>query len=258
MVGTLTVPNEEDEKSLVLILHGMSGNRKGAHIKGTSKALFEYAADIFAKRGVASLSISTGGRGGSEGKFVDMTLERRIREAVKAIEWISKQDWLQIEKISILGHSQGSLVAVSAATRLARSQPIASIILWAPQTNALSTYRRSMGEAVYQKGLNAKPDEVVSWIGATGKLRAFKRDFFRGLSNIDTLSEIEEYKGRLLIVTGSRDRWSTSTNAQAFKHRHNGTNSQIELDVGHRMGAAFGEPAVESVVNETLQWILSD
>lgn len=255
IVGTLTLPDHQQNVPVILILPGMSGDRYGPPIKGTTKGLFQYVATGMAARGFASLSISPRGRGGSTGSYEDMTLERRIDEAVAAIEWIADQPTFSSKNISILGHSQGSLIAISAAIKNAKNHPVHSIILWAPQSNALSIYRRSMGEDVYQRGLNAKPDEVVSWFGSGGKRRAFKRGFFTGLKEIRTLDDIELYMGDLFIVTGERDRWSTYNSAQVFKHRHRGVTEIIELDVGHRMGAAIGISATTNVVNSTLEWL---
>lgn len=41
-----------------------------------------------------------------------------------------------------------------------------------------------MGLATYNEGLNAKPEEVIRWRGVGGAIRAFKADFFRGLSKL--------------------------------------------------------------------------
>lgn len=239
----------------MLILHGMSGNRHGGRIRGTNRTLFGQVAQIFAGGGIASLRISTGGRGGSEGAFHDMTLERRVQEALRAIEWISEQRRFDPGQINILGHSQGSIIATSTAARMSGLGTIKSVVLWAPQSNALVTYRRSMGEAIYQKGLKAAPDEVVQWHGTSNTTRAFKRGFFENLANFHTLDDVEEHRGRLLVVTGKRDRWSTRSDAQGFKDRHRGETKLSEFDVGHRMGASTDLLAVTAVAQGTLDWL---
>lgn len=254
VVGTLTEPVTPGPFPIVLILHGMGGDRQGPVIRGTGETLFGGVARIWARRGVASLRISTGGRGGSEGDFVDMTLDRRVEEALGAIKWIVGQRRFDGARISILGHSQGTLIAASAAKRLAATIPMKSVVLWAPQESALPVYKRSMGLGVYEKGIAAKPDEVVGWIGAGGQVRAFKRGFFAGLADFDAVADIAAYGGPTLVVTGDRDQWSPPWRARAFEE----SGAVImTFDVGHRMGADMGIDAVHELAEATLNWLVT-
>lgn len=255
IAGTLTVPDGVATPPIVLILHGMGGNRHGPRIRGSSQTLFGRTAHILAMKGIASLRISTGGRGGSEGAFVDMTLQRRIKEAIKAIDWIVHQEEFKASDIFILGHSQGAAIAVSSAAHEGLARQVKAVVLWAPQSNVLNAYRRIMGETIYQKGINAKPDEIVRWRGAGGVTRAFKREFFRGLAEVKPLDDVGKLDGRLLIVTGKRDRWSTTTAARVFDDRHHGKTTFLEFDVGHRMGAQAGASAVDQLVRATTEWL---
>ena len=84
VVGTLAAPAGPGPVPIVLMLHGMGGARDGSRVRGSDLRLFAELAAQFARRGVASLRISTGGRGGSEGAFVDLTLARRLDEALAA------------------------------------------------------------------------------------------------------------------------------------------------------------------------------
>ncbi len=258
VVGTLTVPNGITSPPIVLILHGMGGDRHGPRIRRVGDTLFERTARVLAGSGFASLRISTGGRGGSEGSFLDMTLERRIQEALGAIDWIADQGRFDRTKISVLGHSQGTLIAITAAARAVLPAGINAVVLWAPQTNALDTYRGSMGAAIYRKGLAAGPDEIVQWRGIGGTTRAFRRDFFRGLAELDTLADVENFDGRLLVVTGNRDAWSTYGAAQVLSAHHPGETTYLQFDVGHRMGGQIGAAAVEAVAKGTVLWLLGD
>lgn len=255
IVGTLTQPTLPGPHPIVLILHGGGGNRSGPTIRGTSVPLFRAIARDWASHGVASLSISTGGRGGSEGNYVDMTFERRVGEALAAIKWIAAQPEFDKDRISLLGHSQGTLIAASAARRLVAQIPVQSVVLWAPLSNALEVYKRSMGLATYEKGLSAAPDEIITWhIG--GQMRAFKRAFFTGLRDFDAVADIGAYNGATLLITGRRDRWSPSWRAAKFKDS-GAPCTFLEFDIGHRMGADIGATAVDAVAQATLSWLQS-
>ena len=172
-----------------------------------------------------------------------------------AVKWILGQTDLNREQINILGHSQGTIIAASAAHTLENFHPIRSVILWAPQANPLSIYRSAMGLATLERGLNAGPGEIVSWRGAGGRMRAFKSGFFRGLKSEHPLQNIAEFNGRLLVVTGRKDRWSTGESAQAFLKAHTGDHSSIEFDVGHQMGAKAGYEKTDVVVAHTFEWL---
>lgn len=256
ILGALVTPEGTGPFPIVLILHGMSGYRNGPPVHGTPSGLLEYSAQVFARHRIASLRISTGGRGGSEGDYRDMTLERRIGEAMQAVNWISGQAQLDKNRISILGHSQGATVAMSAARRLEQETRIASLALWAPQPFVLSAYRGVMGETVYQKGLHAAPGEVVGWRDASGRQRAFRSGFFKGLANIDSLSDVANYAGPILVVTGKKDHWARLSKVRILGQHHKGNTAFLDFDVGHRMGASSGPDAVDLIAEETVRWIL--
>lgn len=254
--GTLVRPFAAVKPPIVLILHGMSGNRHGPRIKGTGHTLFAKTASLLGKKGVASLRISTGGRGGSEGSFLDMTLHRRVQEAVGAIEWISRQGGFDLGQLIILGHSQGSLIAAAVAKELQSKIPVKAVVLWAPQANALSTYRRSMGTKTLEKGLSATQNDVVSWRGASGRIRAFRTGFFQSLADFDAVQDINQFPGPVLIVTGLMDRMSPPWRAQAFANASDGITFK-EFRVAHRMGASFGVNEVREVTEYSLRWMVS-
>lgn len=257
IVGVLTKPAAEPV-AVVLILHGMSGNRDGPQIRGDARGLFERAAQLWAENGVASLRISTGGRGGSEGSFEDMTFTRRTGEAAAALDWLSGQADLRADNVVVLGHSQGAIIAAALAKRLNSERRIRSVVMWAPNVDPLTVYRGVMGEAAYQRGLNAGPDETVAWRGAGGTQRRFRSGFFRDLSKFDTSRDIAGFSGELLVVTGSRDRISPTWRARKLRNHHPDGISLVELDVGHRMGASQGLADAEMVAGHTLDWLLAE
>lgn len=255
VVGTLTAPVSIRKPPIVVILHGMSGNRHGSRIIGSDKAAFQEMAETWARNGVASLRFSTRGRGGSEGDFLNMTLERRVQETIKAVEWIAEQDAFDLSKISLLGHSQGTYVAASAATKVPDSIAVNCVVLWAPQADALVAYRRAMGRDALRQGLNAKFGEVVQWRGAGGRVRSFRSGFFKSLSDFNTVADIRKFDGRVLVVTGRRDRWSPTWRARVFDGASENL-TFMEFDVGHRMGADLGITEYREVSQATFDWIV--
>ncbi|MEW7007242.1 alpha/beta hydrolase family protein [Lentilitoribacter sp. EG35] len=253
LVGTLVLPTNIKKPPIVLILSGMSGLRNGPPIRGMNSAVFEVLSHTWAMKGIASLRVSTRGRGGSEGDFRNMTLERRTDEALEAVDWIVAQDTFDASSISVLGHSQGALIAASVAKRNDIC-PLKSVILWAPQIDALRTYRRAMGDTIFQQGLSAKPREVVKWRSASGKVRAFRSDFYKTLSNFHAGEDLKNFPGRVLIVTGQRDHTSPTGSAKVFNSFVRNL-TFMEFDVGHRMGASLGLQEFNEVSEATLNWL---
>lgn len=255
IVGTLLLPHGDEPAPVALVLHGASGLRQGPMIRDGGGGLFIRTAEILAERGIASLSISTRGRGGSDGEFHDLTFERRIEEARRAIDWLGDQPTIDPERIFLIGHSQGTIIATAVAGRLETTRKISAVVLWAPNMDPLRNYQNVMGVDVFEQGLNAKPGEIVRWRGAGGTQRAFRAGFFKGLLSIEPLQEIAAYGGPLLVVTGTRDRMSPPAAARVIARHHEGEHNFVEFDVGHRMGAAMGLGLVDTLVANTADWL---
>ncbi|WP_234122552.1 alpha/beta hydrolase family protein [Clostridium hydrogenum] len=103
LVGTLEKPElREGEKCpLVIIMHGFTGNRnEPMHLSIAQELL---------KNGIASVRFDFNGHGESDGLFEDMTVMNEIEDAREILRYAKKLDFVQ--NISILGHSQGGVVA---------------------------------------------------------------------------------------------------------------------------------------------------
>lgn len=254
VVGTLVMPSNIQKPPIILILSGMSGVRNGPPIRDAHQSVFEMASYEWAKRGMASLRISTRGREGSDGDFLDMTLEKRTEEALRAVDWIIAQERFDISSIYLLGHSQGTLIAAAAVKKASNMRKFKSVVLWAPQIDAQRTYKRAMGETIFQQGLNAKSGEIVTWRGSGGKLRAFRSGFFKTLADFHAGEDLKDFSGRVLIITGKRDRTSPTASAKAFSNFVKNL-TFMEFDVGHRMGAELGRQEYNKVSEATLNWL---
>lgn len=86
---------------LVILCHGFSGN--------SNEKIMKTLADDIVKEGMAVLRFDFNGHGKSEGEFKDMTVPNEIEDLMKVISWAQNQPW--VESISLVGHSQGGVVA---------------------------------------------------------------------------------------------------------------------------------------------------
>ena len=106
---------------MVMILHGLTGNKNEEHIKAL--------ADALEARGVASIRFDFNGHGESEGDFVNMTIPNEVEDAKKVYDYVKGLDY--VDSVSVVGHSQGGLVTGLLAGELGADK-IHSIALLAP------------------------------------------------------------------------------------------------------------------------------
>lgn len=101
--GTFTKPTAS-KFNLVILMHGFTSNR-GVE---PDQLLYQLA-EILAKRGLATLRFDFNGHGQSDGKFEDMTVLNEIGDGKAILDYA--RNISGVEKIYLLGHSQGGVVA---------------------------------------------------------------------------------------------------------------------------------------------------
>ena len=113
---------QEGEKCpVVVICHGFMGNK--------NEPLLSAIAENLVELGIGAIRCDFNGHGQSEGEFVDMTVLNEIDDALAVIDYVRRMP--QTDGISILGHSQGGVVAAMTAGQLGGSV-LKSAVLMAP------------------------------------------------------------------------------------------------------------------------------
>ncbi|PQP82251.1 alpha/beta hydrolase [Paenibacillus sp. PCH8] len=131
LTGILTLPKKDTEKAklgLVLFIHG-DGPIDATHSEGY-KPLWERLASI----GYASLSLDKRGIGGSEGNWLDQSIDDRVVEAQQAVAWAKQQPMIDGSRIGVWGASQAGWVI----PKLAGKENLAFSILVSPAINWLN------------------------------------------------------------------------------------------------------------------------
>ncbi|MDR0268658.1 CocE/NonD family hydrolase [Paenibacillus sp.] len=129
LTGTLVLPkNYTGKLGLVLFIHG-DGSIDASHDDGY-KPLWERLASI----GYASLSLNKRGINGSEGNWLDQSIDDRVEEARQAIAWAKEQPMIDEKQIGAWGASQAGWVI----PKLAKKEPLAFSLLLSPAINWLS------------------------------------------------------------------------------------------------------------------------
>ena len=113
--------NPGEKCRMVMILHGLTGNKNETHITAI--------ADALEARGIASIRFDFNGHGESDGDFVNMTVPSEIEDAKRVYEYVKSLDY--VDSVSVIGHSQGAVVTGMLAGELGADK-IHSIVLLAP------------------------------------------------------------------------------------------------------------------------------
>ncbi|MGQ8872260.1 alpha/beta hydrolase family protein [Paenibacillus sp. TSA_86.1] len=130
LTGILTLPKKntgEEKLGLVLFIHG-DGPIDATHSEGY-RPLWERLVSL----GYVSLSLDKRGIGGSEGNWLDQSIDDRVVEAQQAIAWAKQQPMIDGSRIGVWGASQAGWVI----PKLADKEQLAFSILVSPAINWL-------------------------------------------------------------------------------------------------------------------------
>lgn len=109
LTGTLTRPQVKREVPAVILVTGSGPQDRNASVFGHKP--FLVISDYLTRRGIAVLRYDERGVGDSEGKFAGATTFDFADDAAAAIDFLSKQDGVDDERIGVVGHSEGGAVA---------------------------------------------------------------------------------------------------------------------------------------------------
>lgn len=124
LVCTLQTPKDINDYPLVIIYHGLNIDK--------DMLLLTKIADKLEEENIASLRCDFNGQGKSYGAFEDMTIVNELRDAKRVYEYA--QNNLKQTSISLVGHSQGAVIAGMLAGEFGANE-IKSIVLLAPASN---------------------------------------------------------------------------------------------------------------------------
>lgn len=256
VVGTLETPDGASTPApVVLMLHGFTGTRDELPVKDTEEGVFARAARVLAENGYASLRIDFRGTGDSGGTWPETTFSGQIADAVVAIDWLKSDKRVDGANISILGWSQGGLVATHAAA----SRPdVKSVILWAAVTNPLATYSDLLGKETVVNALAGPADAPITVKLPWGVETTLNGSFYHELPTTSPAGAIAGYPGPLLVIVGSKDTLVKPQPAagQILLDYHPGTEKLILFDTDHVWDAFVGPETLDTkMLPATMEWL---
>lgn len=200
--ATIQKPEMTDGSKVrvAILCHGFTANK--------DNKLICAIADSLQKKGIASIRFSFNGHGDSEGDFQDMTVPNEIEDAKRVIAYAMQQPW--VGDISIVGHSQGGVVASMVAGELGNS--IRSVALCAPaavlRDDAL---RGSVQGATYDAG------NIPKYVELPGRGLKMGRNYCETAQTLPIYETARQYTGPVLLVHGIADRIVPYTYSERYR-----------------------------------------
>ena len=180
---------------MVIMMHGFSGNKGG---NPQRPSMFDKIADKLEAQGIATIRFDFYGHGESEGEFWRHTVPIEIEDALKVYEYV--RDLRYVSTVSVLGHSQGGVVASMVAGKLGAE--IKSAVLMAPAAVLRDDAIRGSTMGAQYDPLNLE-GEYIEMFGGRAKLGT---EYIRTAFSLPIYETAANYKGALCVIHGTGDR----------------------------------------------------
>lgn len=109
LAGTITFPKGEGKYPAVILVSGSGPQDRDESLFGHKP--FKVLADYLTKKGIIVLRYDDRGVGNSSGNFENSTIEHFSKDAVAAFQYLRGFEKVDVNKLGIIGHSEGGLIA---------------------------------------------------------------------------------------------------------------------------------------------------
>lgn len=109
LAGTLTVPQGEGPFPAVVLVSGSGAQNRDEEL--LDHRPFWVLADRLTRAGIAVLRYDDRGVGGSQGAYGEATLDDFADDAAAAMAWLRRQPSVDPQRVGVVGHSEGAMIA---------------------------------------------------------------------------------------------------------------------------------------------------
>lgn len=188
--------------ALVIICHGFGGNRKEGLIGDLGWQL--------ASKGIATLRFDFNGHGESEGEFKDMTVPNELQDAKSIYQYVSTLPFVDTDRIAVVGHSQGGVVAGMLAGELGHGR-IKAAVLMAPAAVLRDDAIRGNTFGKFYNPLNP-PAEGVDLGGG----KVLGPEYIKTAFSLPIYETAGRFHGKACVIHGTGDRVVPYTYGKRF------------------------------------------
>lgn len=184
------VDTQRDSCDVVILMHGIFSSKDYPPMPSIARHL--------ARHGIAPIALDFGGHGKSQGQMQRMTIANELTEARQVWNYVNNLPF--VRHVTLLGHSQGGVVASMLAGQLAQEgQAPASLILLAP--GAVIKEATQSGHFFGNQFDPANPPEYIRCF------RTYKlgRDYMTSTQQLDIYGTSSQFQGPVCIIHGTQD-----------------------------------------------------
>ena len=182
--GTLTLPDSGALFPAVILITGSGAHDRNEEIFGHKP--FLVIADYLTRRGIAVLRVDDRGIGGSTGKKMTVTSADHAKDVIAEIEFLKSRRDIDPNKIGLIGHSEGGIIAPLVASQ---SKDIAFIVMLAgpglPGGDIIKMQTRLIEEAD-----SIPPGRISQDVGRTERITSIIKS---GKDSISIADQIRSY-----------------------------------------------------------------
>lgn len=128
LAGTLTLPKDIKNPPVAILISGSGPQNRDAYLKPFNHKPFLVLSDYLTINGIAILRFDDRGIAESEGNFKDATSFDFASDVNAAIQFLKVRNDIDVNKIGLIGHSEGGLIAPIVASK---NKDVAFVVLLA-------------------------------------------------------------------------------------------------------------------------------
>lgn len=214
--AVLQVPQHDSVSKvpLVILMHGIFDQKESV--------LIRTVADELERLGIASIRFDFMAHGASEGQFIDMTIEKEITDARAVFNYARSLD--DFSDISLLGHSQGGVVAALLASEL--KGQVKSLVLLAPA--GVMEFDSRQGKMLGATFDPKNPPEYITLYGSR-----VGREYLLSTQNLGIYEKSAAYLGPVCLVHGKMDNIVSYTYSEKYDSIYQNSTLHILQQADH-------------------------
>lgn len=202
LAGTLSVPLGEGPFPAVVLISGTGHNTRDETVWGHQ--VFLVLADALNRAGVAVLRYDKRGVGGSGGDYDAATTAEFASDADAAVAWLSHQPGIDPNRVGVLGHSEGGVIAPMVAVRDPRVAFVVTIAGPAIRGDHLFVLQSAMTAKAY-----GAPDEYIA------RRKLFDQSLYDAIIAAPSAQAARE-RADALVAQGVKDKVVDPNEAQSL------------------------------------------
>ena len=237
--GTLTIPQDFSTKKVALIIQGSGPTDRNGNNPSMTNNSLKMLADSLADHGIASLRYDKRGIAGShvpDLKESDMSLDLFIEDAAGWVKLLNSDD--RFDDITVIGHSQGSLVGMMASHEhvdrfisvAGAGYPMDTLLVRQLQQRAPKLVEESK-EILSQLRQGVTVDSLNPFL--MNLFRPSVQPFLMSYIEKTPTEEIAKLKIPVLVINGDADIQVSEDDAQQLHNASNQTTLVIIEDMNH-------------------------